>query len=177
MPGAQGPLFDQLFEGTRQLDVERAMSGSGLTMLLEIKHSGLNAGVEKRVAAELQDGRAWWKPRRLAVQAFDWQSMRAFHTYLPGVPVGVLGKPPAGRLPEVAAYASRITLPHAGLTARYVEEAHRQGLVVATWPVKRQSVVRKMISYGVDGIMTNKPDHLNDPRLKDRRPRGHRAHR
>jgi glycerophosphoryl diester phosphodiesterase len=144
----------------------QAMSGSGLGMLLEIKHSGLDAGVEMRVAAELQDGRAWWKPRKMAVQAFDWQSVRVFHRLMPGVPVGVLGKPPAARLPEVAAYASRITLPHAGLTARYVEQAHRQGLVVATWPVKRPSVMRKMISYGVDGIMTNRPDSLNDTKKR-----------
>ncbi|MEV0591420.1 glycerophosphodiester phosphodiesterase [Nonomuraea cavernae] len=140
----------------------RAMRHSEIGLLLEIKHPPGSPDIDQRVAAELQDARAWWGRKRLAVQAFDWGSMRAFHSMVPHVPIALLGKPAAERLPELAQYARWINLPHRDLTPGYVEDVHDQGMQVYTWSTRRPPVIRRLISYGVDGIMTNKPDRLEN---------------
>nr|BFE79656.1 hypothetical protein GCM10020093_022570 [Planobispora longispora] len=79
---------------------------------MEIKAPSLYPGIERRVADELRLHPSWIRPdphgRRLIVQAFDFSSMRRFHRLLPDVPVGLLGTPPAARLPELATFADQI---------------------------------------------------------------------
>ncbi|MCG5214540.1 glycerophosphodiester phosphodiesterase family protein [Streptosporangium soli] len=141
-------------------EVLRAMSGSGLGLLLELKTPRLYGGIEARVADELRRHPAWLKPGRLIVQSFDWDSMRMFHDTLPQVPIGLLGTPTSEELPEVAEFASRINAPHRDITPDYVRRvrAHRMGLF--TWTVDDQAIMRRLISYRVGGIITNKPDVL-----------------
>ncbi|MEU8251347.1 glycerophosphodiester phosphodiesterase family protein [Nonomuraea sp. NPDC048916] len=158
-----GSWFSPTYRGERVptlAQAVRVMRNREIGLLLEIKHPPVNPDVDRRVAAELQDLRSWWSGKRLAVQAFDWRSMRTFHSVMPQVPIALLGKPAAARLPELARYASGINLPHVGLTPQYVEEVHDQGMRVYTWSTKRRAAIRRLISYGVDGIMTNQPDHL-----------------
>jgi glycerophosphoryl diester phosphodiesterase len=138
----------------------RAMSRSKARLLLEIKHSPRNPDIDKRVAAELQEVHTEWSDERLAVQAFDWRAMRTFHDMRPHVPISLLGKPPADRLSELAGYVKGVTLPHSGLTAQYVKKAHKQGMKVYTGTTHKPAVIRRLISYGVDGIMTNRPGRL-----------------
>ncbi|NRQ40047.1 glycerophosphodiester phosphodiesterase, partial [Nonomuraea sp. NN258] len=137
-----------------------AMSGRGLGLLLEIKAPHLYPGIEARVAAELRRHPEWLSPGRLTVESFDWNAMRAFHAELPRTPIGLLGTPPAGRLPELAAFAAQINPPYTALTAAYVRRVHRHGMRVLTWTTDDPATMRRMISYGVDGIITNKPDVL-----------------
>ena len=138
----------------------QAMSRSDIGLLLEIKHSPRNPDIDKHVAAELLEARTSWSDERLALQAFDWRSMRTFHNLLPHLPVALLGKPAINRLAEVAGYVNGVNLPYAGLTAQYVKEAHEQGLRVYTGTTNKPAVIRRLISYGVDGIVTDKPGHL-----------------
>ncbi|MEO3871152.1 glycerophosphodiester phosphodiesterase family protein [Nonomuraea sp. B12E4] len=159
-----GSWFSPRYRGERVPTLEqalRATSNSRIGLLLEIKHFPANRDIDRLVAAELEDTRPWWSNKRLAVQAFDWQSMRTFHSLMPHIPIALLGKPPTDRLPELAEYAKGISLPHKDLTAEYVDAVHRQGMYVYSGTANRPTVLRRLISYGVDGIMTNRPDHLD----------------
>ncbi|MEU9889412.1 glycerophosphodiester phosphodiesterase family protein [Sphaerisporangium sp. NPDC051011] len=134
-----------------------ALGGSGIGMLLEVKKPHLYPGIEARVARELRRHPAWRRPGRLVVQSFDWNSMRRFHRVMPEVPVGLLGTPAPAQLPELAKFARQINPPHRHLTARYVRDVHRHGMRVYTWTVDSREVARRLISYRVDGILTNRP--------------------
>jgi glycerophosphoryl diester phosphodiesterase len=46
------------------------------------------------------------------------------------------------------------------VTAELVAQAHRSDLHVATWTVNDAEDMRKVISTGVDGVMTDFPDRL-----------------
>ncbi|MCK2218834.1 glycerophosphodiester phosphodiesterase [Actinomadura sp. ATCC 31491] len=135
------------------------LGAGGAGLLLEIKHSPRSPGIDRRVAAELQDNRALWQGRRLSLQAFDWQAMRLLHRMVPGVPILLLGTSGA-RLPADTGYASALVLPHAGLTERQVRGAHGRGLRVYAGTTDRPRVLRRLVSYGVDGIMTDRPARL-----------------
>jgi glycerophosphoryl diester phosphodiesterase len=46
-------------------------------------------------------------------------------------------------------------------TLRIVQAAHRSGSRVDVWTVDEEDDMRRFIDYGVDGIMTDRPDVLN----------------
>ncbi|MET7337458.1 glycerophosphodiester phosphodiesterase family protein [Nonomuraea sp. NPDC005650] len=159
-----GSWFSARFKGEGVPTLEqglRALSRSQVGLLLEIKHDPTNPDIDKRVVAELRKYRSLWSGKRLAVQAFNWESMRSLHSMMPDLPISLLGKPAADRLAELAEFADAVTVPHAGLTATYVKQVHEQGMRVYTWTTDRRPVIRRLMSYGVDGIMTERPDSLD----------------
>lgn len=46
-------------------------------------------------------------------------------------------------------------------TGNFVRTAHNAGLFVNVWTVDRDRSIERMIEYGVDGIITNRPDLVN----------------
>ncbi|GAA3691150.1 hydrolase [Nonomuraea antimicrobica] len=143
-------------------DALRAMSGSGLGLLLEVKAPERYPGIEARIAAELRDHSSWTASGKVVVQSFNWDSMRRFGRLLPDVPIGLLGTPSSAELPGLARFADQINPPYGTLTASYVRRVHSLGLDVLTWTVDNPDTMRRMVGYGVDGIITNKPDVLRD---------------
>ncbi|MEV0619173.1 glycerophosphodiester phosphodiesterase family protein [Nonomuraea sp. NPDC050404] len=140
----------------------RAMSGAGMGVLVEVKAPHLYSGIERRIAAELRRNPSWLSPDRLVVQSFDWDSMRRFDRLLPSVPIGLLGTPSTGELRELSRFADQINPPYGTLTASYVRRVHALDMEVLTWTVDDADVMRRMLTYRVDGIITNKPDVLDD---------------
>ncbi|QYC41045.1 Glycerophosphoryl diester phosphodiesterase [Nonomuraea coxensis DSM 45129] len=159
-----GSWFSPRYRGTRVPTLGQALElldKGGAGLLLEVKHSPRSPGIDRRVAAELLENKDLWQGRRLALQAFDWQAMRTLHRMVPDVPIlllGVNGK----RLSEVGDYASALVLPQARLTERQVREVKAHGLRVYTGPTDRPRALRRLLSYGVDGIMTGVPARLRN---------------
>ncbi|MEU8380680.1 glycerophosphodiester phosphodiesterase family protein [Streptosporangium sp. NPDC048865] len=136
----------------------RAMGASRLGLLLEIKAPRLYRGIEARVADELRRHPSWLEPGRLVVQSFDWNSMRTFHRVMPAVPIGLIGTPAIGDLPALARFADQINPPYGELTPEYVRRVHRHRMEVFTWTVDDPAAMRRVTSYRVDGVITNRPD-------------------
>jgi glycerophosphoryl diester phosphodiesterase len=44
------------------------------------------------------------------------------------------------------------------VSRRFVEEAHRAGLSVQVWTVNRESDARRLLAWGVDALITDRPD-------------------
>ncbi|RKS68125.1 glycerophosphoryl diester phosphodiesterase [Actinomadura pelletieri DSM 43383] len=160
-----GAWFGKKYRGERVPTLGQTLSaleGRGVGLLVEIKSPRLYPGIEKRVAGALRRSPSWLRnERRLAVQSFDWRSMRRFHSVLPQVPIGLLGTPKAEELPWFASYADEINPPWRGLSAAYVKQVHAARMDVLTWTINNSGDMRRAIRLGVDGIITNKPDVLN----------------
>ena len=61
---------------------------------------------------------------------------------------------------------------HFGLaTLRTVRALHDSGLAVSAWTANRKILMRRLIAFGVDAIMTNFPNQLIDAIQSPRRPR------
>jgi glycerophosphoryl diester phosphodiesterase len=159
-----GSWFAAAYKGERVPtlgETLRAMSGSGLGLLLEIKAPQLYRGIEIRIADELRRSPSWLSSDRLTVQSFDWDSMRTFHRSMPEVPIGLLGTPTTAELPKLAEFADRINPPYDDLTPEYVQRVHDHRMQVFTWTVDDPGIMRRLISYRVDGIITNTPDVMH----------------
>jgi glycerophosphoryl diester phosphodiesterase len=55
-----------------------------------------------------------------------------------------------------------LNLPGGGITLRLVEAAHAMGIAVYAWTVDLPEDMETLFGYGVDGIITDRPDLLRD---------------
>jgi glycerophosphoryl diester phosphodiesterase len=114
---------------------------------------------------------------RITVESFDWRGPRYLRRTRPDIQLAWLtraatvaearlwwdGPSPAdfgGSVPRaVAAEGGPCWAPeHAGLTPELIGEAHELGLRVLAWTVNRPEDMRRLIGWGIDGLITDRPD-------------------
>jgi len=111
---------------------------------------------------------------RVIVESFDWRVQRHVRQVRPDITLAWLtraetvrnaavwwdGTVPAGTVPEaVAAEGGPIWAPdHTDLTEALVKEAHALGLLVLPWTVNRPADMRRLMDWGVDGLISDRPD-------------------
>ncbi|MFC9908346.1 glycerophosphodiester phosphodiesterase [Streptomyces sp. NPDC127197] len=140
-------------------------------LLLEIKKPELYPGIEQQTLKLL--GNEGWLDRehltgRLIVQSFSADSVRTVHELKPAVRTGFLGTPSMAEVSGYARFVDQINPSYGTLSARYVSAvhgvtgAHGRPLEVFTWTVDDAATARRVARYGVDGIITNKPDVVRE---------------
>ncbi len=127
---------------------------------------------------------------RVSIQSFDWRTLEMVQELAPDIPVVCLtvrnfsidgawyNLQPGGDGPSpwlagfdfddyggtpalVHAFAGDILSPYyREIDRRVVEEAHRLGLKIIPWTVNDPRIMKKLIGWGVDGIITDTPDRL-----------------
>ncbi|MFI8188077.1 glycerophosphodiester phosphodiesterase [Streptomyces sp. NPDC085946] len=140
-------------------------------LLLEIKNPQLYPGIERQTL-KLLSNEGWLDAPhladRLVVQSFSPDSVRTVHELRPGVKTGFLGTPGVADLAAYAAFADQINPSHGSLSLGYVSAVHAfrgphgRPLEVCTWTVDDAATAQRVAGYGVDGIITNKPDVVRD---------------
>ncbi|MFF9276380.1 glycerophosphodiester phosphodiesterase [Streptomyces griseosporeus] len=140
-------------------------------LLLEIKNPELYPGIEQQTLKVLAN-QGWLDQlhvkSRLIVQSFSTDSLRAVHGLKPAVKTGFLGTPAVADLPAYAAFADQINPSYGSISAGYVAAVHAftgvhgKALEVFTWTVNDAATAQRVAGYGVDGIITNKPDVVRD---------------
>ncbi|MEV5547770.1 glycerophosphodiester phosphodiesterase family protein [Streptomyces sp. NPDC052309] len=160
--GARVPTLEQYVERVERHDQK---------LLLEIKNPELYPGIEQQTLKVLSN--EGWLDRhhvtgRLVVQSFSAQSVRNVHKLKPAVRTGFLGTPPVSDLPAYAEFTDQINPSYGTLSLGYVSSVHAftgphgKPLQVSTWTVDDAETARRVAGYGVDGIITNKPDVVRD---------------
>lgn len=115
---------------------------------------------------------------RVMIESFDWRGPRYLRAVRPTLCRAWLtraetvrearlwwdGPHPddfGGSIPRaVAAEGGRTWAPeHTELTREQLDEAHVLGLSVLPWTVNRRADMRRLIDSGVDGLITDRPDH------------------
>lgn len=153
--GERVPTLTQLVEVLRP-------SRTGL--LLEMKAVALHPGLATDVAHALRAVPGYVEEavaaERLVVQAFDHDAVRKHKNLEPSVPVGVLGTPLRADLGALATWADQVNPVHWSVRRSYVETIHRHGMRCQVWTVNRPDQMRRAVSLGVDGVITNHPGAL-----------------
>jgi glycerophosphoryl diester phosphodiesterase len=136
----------------------RAMEGSDLKLLMEIKNPSLYPGLTRRIVERLRAEPDWLLPGRLIVQSFDWTSVQEFHRLMPAIQTAVLGTPTAAQLPAVAGYAGYVNPRSATITAAYVRRVHAHHMKVFAWDAESEAVMKRLVNDHVDGIIADRPE-------------------
>jgi len=58
--------------------------------------------------------------------------------------------------------ADALQVPPRVATGRLIEAAHRGGMHVHVWTVNDPDEMRRLLDLGVDGVITDRPDVLNE---------------
>jgi len=114
---------------------------------------------------------------RTMLESFDWRCLHHLQATRPDIPLGWLtraslggatslwwnGSDPAdhaGSVPRaVAAQRATTWLPdHHDLTRADVEAAHQLGMQVIAWTVNEPSDMRRLVAWGIDGVISDRPD-------------------
>jgi glycerophosphoryl diester phosphodiesterase len=138
------------------------------------EHPEWTAAAETLADATLAVIDAAGAAQRVIVEAFDWRVQRHIKRVRPDIRLAWLTGPDTIRqaglwwgceasdrsVPAiVAAEGGPIWAPeHAGLSEAVVQEAHEQGLLVLPWTVNRPEDMRRLIDWGVDGLISDRPD-------------------
>ncbi|MFF4844578.1 glycerophosphodiester phosphodiesterase [Streptomyces collinus] len=164
-----GGWFSPAYAGTRVPTLEqymRRVERNHEKLLLEIKNPELYPGIEQQTL-KLLGNEGWLGPRhrdRLIVQSFSADSVRTVHELRPAVTTAYLGRPPVGELPAYAHFADLINPSYGSISAAYVSAVHTfsgphgRTLGVFAWTVDDPAIAWQVAGYGVDGVITNRPD-------------------
>lgn len=168
-----GSWFGPAYAGARVPTLEQYMhrvERHHQKLLLEIKNPALYPGIERQTLKVLSN--EGWLDRtrlgRLIVQSFSADSVRTVHELKPAVKTGFLGTPPVADLPGYAEFTDQINPSYGSISAGYVAAVHAftgphgKPLEVFTWTVDDATAARRVAGYGVDGIITNRPDVVRD---------------
>jgi glycerophosphoryl diester phosphodiesterase len=144
------------------LDVLRP-SASGL--LLEMKAPELYPGIAEELVAELQAQPGYLNSTKangkLVVQSFNWDFMADFNALLPDVTTGLLGVPSDAQMVEFSAWADQINPHYSAASVDFVNRVHELGMDIFVYTVDGEDTMVQMVENGVDGIITNKPNLLD----------------
>ncbi|MDX2931042.1 glycerophosphodiester phosphodiesterase [Streptomyces ipomoeae] len=169
-----GSWFSDRYAGARVPTLQqymRRVSRNHQKLVLEIKNPQLYPGIEQQTLKVLSN-EGWLAPghlrNRLVIQSFSADTVRRVHELRPGVKTGLLGTPDISDLPEYATFADQINSSYTTISEAYVatlhasEGPHGKPLEILTWTVNDADNARRVARYGVDGIITNKPDVIEE---------------
>jgi glycerophosphoryl diester phosphodiesterase len=147
--GERIPTLDEIVRFAKETDV---------IFYLEIK-SDSTWGVEHAVVAALRDtGEA----ARALILSFDPATLISVNRLDQTMMTGYLCEHPSNDLVErtVRAGARQIAPRGDLVTPDMVKKAHQAGLQVVAWTINEPDQMRRLITAGVDGIMSDYPDRL-----------------
>jgi len=103
---------------------------------------------------------------RLIIQSFDIRPLKVLQRTHPDIPLGFLtgdkGKTIADNIEEMG-FTPQYYNPNFALVNRdLLEEAHERGLKVFPWTVQKKDKMKELQKMGVDGIITDYPDRLEE---------------
>ena len=106
---------------------------------------------------------------RVLVLSFDSPNLERMHEVIPDIPLveafeatRATSASIAAELERVGAYATGIAPPKRAVDTALVTAAHERGLTVHPYTVNGYREIAIMMSLGVDGIITDYPDRLDE---------------
>ncbi|MEV0445408.1 glycerophosphodiester phosphodiesterase family protein [Streptomyces spectabilis] len=165
-----GSWFGAKYKGARVPTLTQYMNRvarNGQRLVLEIKKPELYPGIERDTLRVLRET-GWLERHRvrhdLVVQSFSADSVRQVRALRPDIKTGFLGTPAVAELPKYAKFADQINSTHTSVSDGYVaaiqrlKGPHGKRLEIFTWTVDEPAAARRVAGFGVNGIITNKPD-------------------
>ena len=161
-----GSWFDSKFKDERILTLEEAIDLilHKTDLIIELKqasssHDRRYEGFEERVLNLVNQKNI---KKRILITSFDHCSLKRLKELDPSVRIGALfGANWLTLWEEVQLLRAEAIHPHWVFTTKeMIQEAHSRGVKVNVWVVNQENWMKKLISWGTDGIVTDYPDRL-----------------
>jgi glycerophosphoryl diester phosphodiesterase len=166
--GLKVPTLEEVFKKFRK----------GSKYYIETKSPHLYPGVEEKLVEMLDryglTHKESLKKRQVIIQSFSRESLLKVRRLNPDIPLVQLYDAQASanitdeELREVKKYAIGIGPNYQRIDRDVVKRVHKYGLEINPYTVNSKEDMRRLIGWGVDGIITNHPDWLHQV-LKERR--------
>jgi glycerophosphoryl diester phosphodiesterase len=149
-----GSWFDPSYSGERTPTLRQALDavkGRGRVMI-ELKYYGHDVDLESRVARIVEEADM---VSDVAVMSLKYDSVRKMQALRPDWRYGVLAATAIGDL--AALEADFLAVNTGQVSLQLIRRAHAQGKQIYVWTVDEPLTMSRMISMGVDGLITNEP--------------------
>ena len=149
-----GSWFDPAYSGERTPTLRQALElvKGRSKLLIELKYYGHDVELESRVVRIVEEtGMA----RDIAVMSLKYDGIRKMQSLRPSWRYGVLAAKAIGDLAALKADFLAVNTGQASLAL--IRRAHARGKQIYVWTVDEPLTMSRMISMGVDGLITNKP--------------------
>ena len=149
-----GTWFDPSYSGERTPTLRQALEavkGRGKVMI-ELKYYGHDVDLESRVVDIVEE---MDMASDVSVMSLKYDGVRKMQTIRPDWRYGVLAATAIGDLATLEADFLAVNTGQASL--QLIRRAHKQGKKIYVWTVDDPLTMSRMISMGVDGLITNEP--------------------
>ncbi len=152
-----GSWFDAKFAGVKIPTLDEALDliQTGSTALIERKSGDAEMCVALLDQKQLLD--------RVVVQSFDWHFLAECHRLAPTLVLGALGKDKLHdkQLEDAEKLgASIVVWNHKHIAQRDIQRIHDRGFRAWAYTVNDQTTAKELTTYGVDGIITDRPREM-----------------
>jgi glycerophosphoryl diester phosphodiesterase len=177
--GEQIPTLGALFERVRALGADQARFN--IETKLQPGSAVISATPEAFVRAILEVVNDHGMAQRVSLQSFDWRTLQVARRLAPDIPTAFL----TAQLPRfntvesgdwtlglrvgafdttadlVAAAGGKVWSPHhSNLSQAVLRRSRALGLRVIPWTVNEPADMERLLDWGVDGLITDRPDRL-----------------
>ena len=158
------PLLSAMFEAVRQRSAETGRDP--VLFNIEIKSSPegdniFHPPVEQYARALYDVVKENDVVDRTSIQSFDSRALEVTHVIDPEISTVLLVDNDQGLQKNLdrLSFTPDIYSPnHNRLNQKSIEAAHSQDILVIPWTVNKEKAIRKLMSWGVDGLITDYPD-------------------
>jgi glycerophosphoryl diester phosphodiesterase len=103
--------------------------------------------------------RAAGMQRRSTIESFDWRTLAVAQRIAPEIPTVYLTYKMEGAARKVKEAGGTIWSPfYKDVDEAKIREAHALGIQVVVWTVNDPADMKRMVEWGVDGLITDRPD-------------------
>lgn len=163
------PLLNDLIDSVEAFTKQHSMPGAiyNIELKNDPKYDGIyNAAPAELVEATMKVVKSKNIGNRFYIQSFDFRPLQYVHKTYPKVTVGFLtndAKSNFGANIEKLGFVPDIYSPVFTLvTPELIGQAHGKNSKLVPWTVNTKEDMQRMISLGVDGIITDYPDILSE---------------
>ena len=149
-----GSWFDPIYSGERTPTLRQALAdvkGRGKVMV-ELKYYGHDVDLESRVVGVVEE---MDMASDVSVMSLKYDGVRKMQSLRPDWRYGVLAATAIGDLAALEADFLAVNTGQASL--QLIRRAHERGKQIYVWTVDDPLTMSRMISMGVDGLITNEP--------------------